>query len=55
MSTADDYESSNYEYVTARVASRRSRLFDADDYRKLVRMGTGEIARFMRSPSTRTR
>ena len=47
MSTTDDYESSNYEYVTARVRSRRSKLFDDDDYRKLVRMGTGEIARFM--------
>jgi V/A-type H+-transporting ATPase subunit C len=39
--------SSNYEYVIARVRSRRASLFDADDYRKLVRMGTGEIARFM--------
>jgi V/A-type H+-transporting ATPase subunit C len=38
---------SNYEYVTARVRSRRASLFDADDYRKLVRMGPGEIARFM--------
>jgi V/A-type H+-transporting ATPase subunit C len=38
---------SNYEYVTARVRSRRARLFDEDDYRKLTRMGTGEIARFM--------
>jgi V/A-type H+-transporting ATPase subunit C len=47
MSTANDYESSNYEYVTARIRSRRSKLFDDDDYRKLVRMGTGEIARFM--------
>jgi len=37
----------NYEYVTARVRSRRASLFDDDDYRKLVRMGTGEIARFM--------
>jgi V/A-type H+-transporting ATPase subunit C len=37
----------NYEYVTARVRSRRASLFDADDYRKLVRMGPGEIARFM--------
>jgi len=37
----------NYEYVTARVRSRRSSLFDEDDYRKLVRMGPGEIARFM--------
>jgi V/A-type H+-transporting ATPase subunit C len=43
--TAD--ESPNYEYVTARVRSRRAALFDADDYRKLVRMGPGEIARFM--------
>jgi V/A-type H+-transporting ATPase subunit C len=39
--------SSNYEYVTARVRSRRARLFDEDDYRKLTRMGPGEIARFM--------
>ncbi len=39
--------SSNYEYVTARVRSRKSKLFDEDDYRKLVRMGPGEIARFM--------
>jgi V/A-type H+-transporting ATPase subunit C len=46
MSTTD-YEESNYEYVTTRVRSRRSNLFDDDDYRKLVRMGTGEIARFM--------
>ncbi|MCU4717853.1 V-type ATP synthase subunit C [Halapricum hydrolyticum] len=40
-------EASNYEYVTARVSARRASLFDEDDYRKLVRMGTGEIARFM--------
>jgi V/A-type H+-transporting ATPase subunit C len=39
--------SSNYEYVTARVRSRNARLFGEDDYRKLMRMGTGEIARFM--------
>jgi V/A-type H+-transporting ATPase subunit C len=45
--SAQDYRSSNYEYVTARVRSRRSKLFDDDDYRKLVRMGTSEIARFM--------
>jgi V/A-type H+-transporting ATPase subunit C len=45
--SAADHETSNYEYVTARVRSRRSKLFDGDDYRKLVRMGTGEIARFM--------
>lgn len=40
-------ESSNYEYVVARVRSRRAKLFDEDDYRKLVRMGPSEIARFM--------
>jgi V/A-type H+-transporting ATPase subunit C len=39
--------SSNPEYVTARVRSRRAVLFDESDYRKLVRMGTGEIARYM--------
>jgi len=39
--------SSNPEYVTARVRSRRSALFGDDDYRKLVRMGPAEIARFM--------
>jgi V/A-type H+-transporting ATPase subunit C len=39
--------SSNPEYVTARVRSRRSALFSDDDYRKLVRMGPAEIARFM--------
>lgn len=38
---------SNYEYVTARVRSRRAKLFDEDDYRQLVRMGPSEIARFM--------
>jgi len=40
-------EAGNYEYVTARVRSRKAALFDDDDYRKLVRMGPGEIARFM--------
>jgi len=45
--TNRDSEQSNYEYVVARVRSRRASLFDEDDYRKLVRMGTGEIARFM--------
>ncbi|SDZ96198.1 V/A-type H+-transporting ATPase subunit C [Haloplanus vescus] len=39
--------SSNPEYVTARVRSRRAALFSDDDYRKLVRMGPSEIARFM--------
>ena len=38
---------SNPEYVNARVRSRRAALFDEEDYRKLVRMGTGEIARYM--------
>jgi V/A-type H+-transporting ATPase subunit C len=47
MSTKQASESSNYEYVNARVRSRRSVLFDDSDYRKLVRMGTSEIARFM--------
>ncbi|MFC7155849.1 V-type ATP synthase subunit C [Halomarina halobia] len=45
MSTAN--EAANYEYVTARARARRAALFDTDDYRKLVRMGPGEIARFM--------
>ncbi len=39
--------SANYSYVTARVRSRRAALFDENDYRKLIRMGPGEIARFM--------
>ena len=39
--------SSNPEYVNARVRSRRAALFDDEDYRKLVRMGPSEIARFM--------
>ncbi len=39
--------SSNPEYVNARVRSRRAALFAEEDYRKLVRMGTGEIARYM--------
>ena len=38
---------SNYEYVSARVRTRRAQLFEDEDYRKLVRMGPGEIARFM--------
>jgi V/A-type H+-transporting ATPase subunit C len=44
MSTS---EASNYEYVTARVRARSAALFSEDDYRKLLRMGPGEIARFM--------
>ncbi|AUV80440.1 V-type ATP synthase subunit C [Salinigranum rubrum] len=39
--------SSNPEYVNARVRARRSELFADEDYRKLVRMSTAEIARFM--------
>jgi V/A-type H+-transporting ATPase subunit C len=39
--------SSNPEYVNSRVRSRRAALFSEEDYRKLVRMGTGEIARYM--------
>ena len=39
--------SSNPEYVVARVSARRASLFDEEDYRKLVRMGPSEIARFM--------
>ncbi len=39
--------SSNLEYVNARVRARRAALFDDDDYRKMIRMGIGEIARFM--------
>ncbi|WP_224333053.1 V-type ATP synthase subunit C [Haloprofundus halobius] len=39
--------SSNPEYVNARVRSRRGALFDDEDYRKFVRMGPAEIARFM--------
>jgi len=41
------YGSANYEYVVARVRHRRASLFSDDEYRKLLRMGTGEIARFM--------
>lgn len=45
MSSASS--ASNYEYVTARVRARRAALFSREDYRKLMRMGPGEIARFM--------
>jgi V/A-type H+-transporting ATPase subunit C len=38
---------SNPEYVTTRVRSRRASLFSDEDYRKLIRMGPAEIARFM--------
>jgi V/A-type H+-transporting ATPase subunit C len=39
--------SSNPEYVSARVRSRRGKLYDDDEYRDLVRMGPSEIARYM--------
>lgn len=38
---------SNPGYVNARVRARKAKLFTEDDYRKLVRMGPGEIARYM--------
>ena len=38
---------SNAGYVNARLRTRRAKLFAEDDYRKLIRMGTGEIARYM--------
>ncbi|MCU4740950.1 V-type ATP synthase subunit C [Halobacteria archaeon AArc-m2/3/4] len=38
---------SNPEYVNARVRARRAKLFADEDYRKLIRMGPSEIARFM--------
>jgi V/A-type H+-transporting ATPase subunit C len=44
MSTAG---TSNPEYVIARVRSRRAALFDEEDYRKMLRMGPSEIARYM--------
>lgn len=47
MTIAYSQSASNPEYVNARVRSRKAALFDEEDYRKLVRMGTGEIARFM--------
>ncbi|WP_101295288.1 V-type ATP synthase subunit C [Halegenticoccus soli] len=39
--------SSNPEYVNARVRARRGALYSDEEYRKLVRMGPAEIARFM--------
>ncbi|MFD1685543.1 V-type ATP synthase subunit C [Halobellus litoreus] len=38
---------SNPEYVTARVRARKSVLYGDEEYRKLIRMGPAEIARFM--------
>jgi len=39
--------SANPEYVNGRVRARRAALFSDDEYRKLVRMGPSEIARYM--------
>ena len=39
--------SPNPEYVNARVRARRGALFSDEEYRKLIRMGPAEIARFM--------
>ncbi|WP_435180653.1 V-type ATP synthase subunit C [Halorussus sp. AFM4] len=47
MTARETEGASNYEYVTARVQARRAALFDDEDYRKLIRMGPGEIARYM--------
>jgi V/A-type H+-transporting ATPase subunit C len=46
--------SSNPEYVNARVRARRSALFADEEYRKLVRMSTAEIARFMEESAYET-
>jgi V/A-type H+-transporting ATPase subunit C len=54
MSTSATDDTGNYEYVTTRVRSRRAKLFDEDDYNKLVRMGPGEIARFMEETEYKT-
>jgi V/A-type H+-transporting ATPase subunit C len=43
MSTAG----SNPEYVIARVKARKNALYSEEDYRKLLRMGSDEITRFM--------
>jgi len=46
-STSKSSGQSNPQYVNARVRVRRAALFDDEDYRKLVRMEPGEIARYM--------
>jgi ATP synthase A1, C subunit len=48
MSSAN---SSNPEYVVARVRVRRGQLYSDDDYGTLIRMGPAEIARFMEESS----
>ncbi|MFW6448994.1 MAG: ATP synthase A1 subunit C [Halobacteriota archaeon] len=45
--TARGSGDSNPAYVNARVRARRAALLDESDYRKLVRMGPNEIARFL--------
>ncbi len=47
MSNASSSGQSNPQYLNARIRVRRAVLFDEEDYRKLVRMETGEIARYM--------
>lgn len=42
-----DEGGSNLAYVNARVRARRAALLDEADYRKLIRMGPNEIARFL--------
>lgn len=37
----------NYEYVVARVRHRRASLYTEEDYRSLLRVGLGGIARYM--------
>ena len=39
--------SSNPEYVTARVAGRRAKLYDEEEYRRFIRQSPAEIARDM--------
>mgnify|MGYP001317954168 CR=1 FL=1 len=40
-------ETGNYEYVSARVKTRRAYLYGDEEYRKFIRMGPGEISRYM--------
>jgi len=42
-----ELDEGNFEYVNARVKTRRATLFSEEDYQNLLRMGPGEIARFM--------
>jgi len=47
MSSRRSAGGSNPEYVATRVRSRQGSLYDDEDYRKLLRMGPSEIARYM--------